>query len=416
MEALETKAIHAGWDPDDAAGSLTVPLHTAASFKLPGFGSRLFRALQLEAEDVDHVYSRWSNPTLRALEQRLAALEGSESAVVFASGMAAVSALFLTFLSAGDHIVASDVCYAGTQELLGLHLPRFGIQVSLVDTSDLAQVSAALQANTRLVFVETPANPTLRLADLSALAKLAHGAGALLAVDSTYATPLLQQPLQLGADFVLHSLTKYIAGHCDALGGAVLGSRQACLRLRREMLVHLGGAMSPFNAWQILRGLETLAPRLQQHCQSAGQIAEFLHAHPQVARVYYPGLPDHPQHALAARQMSGYGGMIAFTLKGGLAKAIAFAEKIRVITYATSLGHPQSLVFYYPYDLYVAPAAYLGVEQKRRIHDWMGEGLVRLSVGLEDVNDLIADLDAGLRARSFKGMVGEKLYGILKKG
>jgi cystathionine beta-lyase/cystathionine gamma-synthase len=415
MNEFDTLAVHAGEEADPSTGALRLPLHMATTFKLPPFGIKLFDALMLESARSPHAYTRWSNPTLRALEDRLAALEGAPAAVVTATGMAAVSALALTFLSSGDHLIASEVCYAGSVELFGLHLPRFGIEVSLVDTSDPEQVRAALRPNTKLVYVETPANPILRLADIAALAHIAHAAGALLAVDSTWAGPALQRPLALGADYVIHSLTKYLNGHGDALGGAVLGPVDGIQRIRKEMLVHLGGALSPFNAWLILRGLVTLSMRMQKHCQNALEVARFLEAHPKVSRVFYPGLESHPHHELAKRQMTRFGGMLTFQLKGGLGAAITLAEKIRVFSYATSLGHAHSLLFYYPTDLYVDAAPYLSVNQKARIRAWTGEGLIRASVGLENVKDLIADLDQALNARTLKGLVGPAAYGLLKK-
>ncbi|MGC9396513.1 MAG: trans-sulfuration enzyme family protein [Anaerolineae bacterium] len=411
---LETLAIHAGEDADPATGALRLPLHMATTFKLPRFGVKLFDALMMDSARPPFAYTRWGNPTLRALEERLSALDGAEAAVVTASGMAAVSALIFTLLSSGDHLIASEVCYAGSVELFGLHLPRFGIEVSLVDTSDLDQVRAALRPNTKLIYVETPANPILRIADIAALAGIAHEAGIPLAVDSTWAGPSLQKPLALGADFVLHSLTKYLNGHGDALGGAVLGSEKAIQRIRKEMLVHLGGALSPFNAWLIARGLITLPQRMQQHCENALQIAQFLESHPKVERVFYPGLESHPHHALAARQMSGFGGMLTFHLKGGLGAAITLAEKIRLFSYATSLGHAHSLLFYYPTDMYIDAMPFYTEEQKRRIREWTGEGLVRASIGLESAADLIRDLDLALRAHTFKGWVGPLAYRVMK--
>ena len=419
MPELETLALHAGEEADPQTGALRLPLHMATSFKLPGFGRRLFDALLMESEEPPYAYTRWSNPTLGALEERLAALEGAQAAMVTATGMAAVSAVLLTFLSQGDHVVANEVCYAGSVELFGEHLPRLGIGVSLVDTSDVDQVRAALRPETRLVYVETPANPILRIADIGALAEVAHGAGALLVVDSTFAGPTVQRPLALGADYIVHSLTKVMNGHGDALGGAVLGPQKGIRRIRKEMLVHLGGAMSPFNAWLIVRGLATLPLRMERHCQNAMAVARFLEAHPRVKRVVYPGLESHPHHQLARYQMStgsgtpAYGGMLTFQLKGGLGAAITLAEKIKLFKYATSLGHAHSLLFYYPTDLYVDAVAYLDDRQKARIREWMGEGIVRASIGLENVQDLIADLDQALRGRTFKGLVGPLAYRLL---
>jgi len=411
---FETLAVHAGENPDPTTGATRMPLHMATTFKLPKFGARLFDALMMDSQNPPFAYTRWGNPTLRSLEERLSALEGAEAAVVTASGMAAVSALVFTFLSSGDHLIASEVCYAGSVELFGIHLPRFGIEVSLVDTSDSDQVRAALRPNSRMIYVETPANPILRIADIAALAGIAHEAGTLLAVDSTWAGPVLQKPLDLGADFVIHSLTKYMNGHGDALGGAVLGSRENVQRIRKEMLVHLGGALSPFNAWLITRGLITLPGRMERHCLNALEVARFLESHPKVGRVFYPGLESHPHHELASRQMSAFGGMLTFQLKGGLGAAITLAEKIRLFTYATSLGHAHSLLFYYPTDMYIDAMPFYTNEQKRRIREWTGEGLVRASIGLESSADLIRDLDRALRARTFKGLVGPLAYQVMK--
>jgi len=422
---FSTLAVHAGEEADPETGAMRLPIDMATTFKLPPFGAKLIDALQMDTQNPPHAYTRWSNPTLRALEERLVALETIElsaavqsnkkiAGVVTASGMAAVSALFLTLLSKGDHVVASEVCYAGSVELLGTHLPRLGIEVSLVDTSDLDQVRSAIQSNTRLVYIETPANPILRISDIASVVEIAHNAGIPLAVDSTWASPALQQPLALGADFVIHSLTKYINGHGDALGGVVIGSQKEIQRIRKEMLVHLGGALSPFNAWLILRGVVTLGLRMQQHCQSAQQVAQFLESHPKVTRVVYPGLASHPHHDLAKRQMSAFGGMLTFQLKGGLGATISLSEKVKVFQYATSLGHAHSLLFYYPTEAYFDAATYLSPAQKSGIRKWVGDGIVRASIGLEDPKDLIADLDQALRARSFRGLVGPMAYQILK--
>jgi methionine-gamma-lyase len=419
---LETLSVHAGEQADPQTGALRSPIDMATTFKLPKFGGKLIESLLLESSDAAHVYTRWSNPTLRTLETRLAALEAPQGlpdgspahAVVTASGMAAISALALTFLCQGDHLVASEICYPGAAEFFGLHLTRFGIEVSLVDTCDPENVKKAIKPNTKLVYMETPANPLLRISDISALADIAHNAGIKLAVDSTFASPALQQPFALGADFVLHSLTKYLNGHGDALGGVVLGRDEEIMRIRREMLVHLGGALSPFNAWLILRGLITLPERMQKHCANAMLIAKFLENHPKVSHVVYPGLPSHPQHELASRQMSAFGGMLNFQLKGGLGAAITLAEKIKVFSYATSLGHAHSLLFYYLSELYVDTAAYLSDDQKASIRKSTGDGIVRASIGLENGEDLIEDLDRALRARSFRGAAGPLVYKLLK--
>jgi cystathionine beta-lyase/cystathionine gamma-synthase len=391
---FDTQAVHAGQEPDPVTGSVTPPIHMTTTFKLPEPGPRLMDALFLKGDRPPHVYTRWSNPSLRTLEEKMAALEGAEAGIVFASGMAAVSGVLFTFLGAGDHVVASDVCYAASVELLGMHAGRYGIEVSLVDTGDAEAVRNALRPDTKLVYIETPANPILRLADIAAVAEIAHGAGVRLVVDSTFATPVLQRPLSLGADLVLHSMTKYLGGHGDALGGIVLGGREAIDEIRQGMLIHLGGAMSPFNAWLINRGLATLSLRVQKHQESALAVARFLEQHPEVGRVIYPGLESHPQHGLAKRQMAGCGGMVAAQMN--METAASVVRRVRVFTYATSLGDYQSLLFYYPTDLYVDNATYLGADQKKAIRDWTDDGIMRFSIGLEDPDDLVADLEQAL--------------------
>ncbi len=416
MSKLETDSIHSGLVPEENLQALSLPpISTGVSYKLPGFGSKLFEALLLENNRTAHVYSRWSNPTVRVLEERMAALEGAPDSLAVASGMAAISALAFTFLSAGDHLIANEVCYAGAVELFALHLPRFGIEVSLVDTSDLDQVQDAVRPNTKLIYIESPVNPLMKIVDIGACAAIAHAAGAKLAVDSTFATPVLQRPMEMGADFVIHSMTKYLNGHGDALGGIILGNEQDILRIRRDMLVHLGGAISPFNAYLILRGLATLQLRMEKHCSSAQQIARFLESHPKVEKVFYPGLEGHPHHSLAKSQMSAMGGMLAFRLKGGLGAAITLAEKAKVFSYATSLGHPESLLFYYPTDIYFDSVAYYSQEQKAHLREWAGDGIMRASIGLEDVDTLQKDLDQALRRRYWKGTVGNAVYPLVKK-
>ncbi|MGH9169221.1 MAG: trans-sulfuration enzyme family protein, partial [Acidimicrobiia bacterium] len=294
---LRTRAVHAGEGPDPVTGATTPNLVMSTTYALDE-ADTTFSALGL-TEDLPYIYSRWSSPTVDRLEAKLADLEGAEAALAFASGMAAVSSLFLHLLGKGDHLVVSEVGYAGTAELVRDTLPRMGIEVTPVDLSDLGELEGALRDGTRLVWAETPANPILRLTDLPAVAELAHQSGAELAVDSTFATPVSTRPLELGADYVVHSLTKYLGGHGDALGGAVLGRAEALSGLRQEGLIHLGGVLSPFNAWLVMRGLVTLPLRMAAHEEGALKVARFLEEHPRVTKVTYPGLPSHPQHDLA---------------------------------------------------------------------------------------------------------------------
>lgn len=390
-----TLALHAG----DAARGVGVPVAASpvlsASFHTHPDAVG-FSATDL-AEQSPHFYSRWSNPTLDILEARLAALEEGEAALAFGSGMAAISALFLGKLKAGDHLVLSDVCYAGVAELARHMLPRHGIEVTSVDSSDPAAVEAALRRNTRLVHIETPANPILSLSDISAIAAIAHAAGAELSVDSTLATPLATKPLSLGADYVVHSLTKYLCGHGDTLGGAIIASAKRIEPLRRDSLIHLGGALSPHSAWLILRGMETLVPRMQLHEGNARQVEAFLATHPAIRAVYWPGSERHPQHALAARQMRNFSGMISFCVKGdSLGMARQLAERLKVFSYAVSLGKTKSLLFHIPTEDILRSS--FGLEKTRAVayRDWTGDGTFRVSVGLEDAQDLITDLAQAL--------------------
>lgn len=417
--SIDTLAIQAGENPDDSASAaMRLPLEMSTSFKMPEFGPELFDTMFLSSDrPKHHTYTRWTNPTLRAFEDRIAALEEGEAGLAFAGGMAAISGLATTLLSQGDHVIISDVCYMGALELFGMHLPRFGIQVSRVNTSDPQAVQEAMRSNTKLIYVETPSNPILRISDIQLLAEIAHAWGVALVVDSTFAGPTLQRPLDLGADFVIHSATKYLCGHGDALGGVIVGSKGALHKVRLDGLIHFGGALSPFNAWLIMRGMMTLPLRMERHCSNTLKIARFLETHPAVRKVIYPGLESHPHYALAQRQMpNGCGGVLSMILKGGIGTAVALAEKIRVFSFATSLGHLRSMLYYYPTETFTAPPPPLGPAQHADLVDWMGkEGVIRINVGLEDADDLIADLDQALKGRSFKSMLAPLAYRMLVK-
>jgi cystathionine gamma-synthase len=392
-----TISLHAGTDRRDLGDPVTPSPSMATSFyNKPGTVG--FSANDL-GNDAPHFYTRWSNPTLDTLEATLAALDKGEAAVSFASGMAAISSLLLDRLKSGDHLVLSNVCYAGVAELAHDNLRQYGIEVSSVDTSDLAAVQNAMRPNTRHVHVETPANPTLRITDVRAVAEIAHSAGAELSVDSTIATPLGLNPIALGADFVVHSLTKYICGHGDALGGAVIGRAAEIARLRRRNLIHLGAALSPFSAWLILRGLETLVPRMQLHQANARRVEEYLASHPMVRSVLWPGSPRHPQHNLAASQMSNFSGLMAFTLKTDSQRAaVRIADAVKVVSYAVSLGKTRSLLFYIPTEEIIQSSLHLEGADADLYRSNAADGVFRLSVGLEDAEDIIADLDGALRS------------------
>lgn len=343
-------------------------------------------------QDAPHFYTRWSNPTVAALEEKLAQLEGGEAGLCFASGMAAISALFLTQLRSGDHLILSEVCYAGVAELAHDILPKFGIAVSAVDTADPNNVAAAVRPETRLIHIETPANPILKLTDIAAVAAIAKSCGARLSVDSTIATPVATRPLSLGADFVVHSLSKYLCGHGDAIGGGIVGSTAAMTAIRKEALIHHGGCMSPFAAWLILRGIETLEPRMAMHERNAGIVARFLESHSKVEKTYWPGLSSHPQHELAKRQMSNFSGMVTFSVGSGLELARRVADTAKTFNYAVSLGKTKSLIFYIPSDDIVGSSYRLGPDSSARYKDWIGDGAFRVSVGLEDPVRLVEEL------------------------
>jgi cystathionine beta-lyase/cystathionine gamma-synthase len=389
----QTRAIHAGEAPDDRTGasspnivmSTTFKTQDAAAFSIKDFDG-----------DMPYIYTRWGNPTIQQLQEKLRALEGAESCLAFASGMAATSALLLGYLSPGDHLIVSDVQYAGSAELVRHTLPRFGIEVTPVDTSEATSIADAMRDNTKLVFIETPINPILRLADIEAISAVCRVNGTRLAVDSTFASPIVTRPIELGADFVIHSLTKYIGGHGDALGGALLGPGDLMLDLNEEALVHYGGVISPFNAWLIMRGIATLPIRMQAHSLNALQVAEFLESHPAVKRVNYPGLRSHPQHDLALRQMSMFSGMLSFQVDDGLALATSMIDKLRVIHYAVSLGHHRSLAYWIGTDAIMESSYKLEGRQREAFREFAGEGVIRLSVGLEDADDLCRDLDSVL--------------------
>ena len=391
-----TRAVHAGEQPNPVTGASAPDLVMSTTFAMEepaGFSINAFEG------EVPYVYTRWGNPTVGMLEGKLAALEGTEDCVAFGSGMAATSALLLTTLKAGDHLVISDVQYPGTAELVRGTLPDYGIASTAVDTSDLAAVEAAVTAETRLIWIETPANPILRLTDIAAVAAIARRHGVPLAVDSTFATPMATRPAALGADYVVHSLTKYIGGHGDALGGAVLGSKDRMAPLRTHALVYFGGVLSPFNAWLIARGAATLPIRMRAHEEGAKHVAAFLEGHPAVKRVNYPGLDSHPQHELAARQMANYAGMLSFQVDDGDAVAARMAKTLEVIHYAVSLGHHRSLVYWIGTNDMLQTSFKLDGAQAARYREFAGAGVFRMSVGLEDAADLCADLDRVLSPR-----------------
>ena len=392
-QGIRTTAVHGGEVPDPNTGASAPDITTSSTFvqdEPAGF------SFATAGDAPQFIYTRWGNPTVRMLEQKLAALECGEACAAFASGMAATTGLLLSRLKAGDHLVISEVNYPGTAEFARKTLPDLGIEVTPVNTAEAERVRDAMQPNTRLVWVETPANPVLRLTDLRVVADIAHEAGAALAVDSTFATPIATRPLALGADFVVHSLTKYIGGHGDAIGGAVIGSADNIASLAAEAIVHHGGILSPFNAWLIARGAATLPLRMAAHEASAQQVAAFLEAHPKAFGTLYPGLPSHPQHELARRQMDNFSGMISFRIAGGAEAARGFVKRLQLIHHAVSLGHHRSLIYWIDTEELAVGTYRLEGEALARYRAEAGEGVLRLSVGLEDADDICADIDHAL--------------------
>lgn len=389
-QGIRTRAIHVGEGRREATAPSSPDIVMSSTFLVDEEVS--FSANNL-GEDTPYVYSRWANPTVDQLEEKLASLENAGASVAFASGMAASTALLFSTLAAGDHLVISDTNYPGTAEFARETLPRYGVAVTPVDATDPGAIRAAMRDETRLVWIETPSNPLLRIVDIEAAAAIAKAGGALLAVDSTFATPIATRPLDLGADFVVHSLTKYIGGHGDAMGGAVCGSADALARLRGEGMSHYGGVISPFNAWLIMRGIATLPLRMRAHEENAFAVARFLEDHPNVERVLYPGLASHPQHELAARQMDNFSGMISFRVPAPKKVAARMMRELGVIHYAVSLGHHRSLVYLMQTEDLVTSSYALEGEALERYRAIAGEGLFRLSVGIEDPDDLIADLE-----------------------
>ncbi|KAA6328856.1 L-methionine gamma-lyase [termite gut metagenome] len=391
----QTKAIHAGENPDPVTKASAPNLVMSTTFVTEaGTG---FSVEGLDEND-SWVYTRWGNPTIHQLEEKLAALEEAETAVAFASGMSAIVAMLFHVLKAGDHAIISDVAYAALSEITNEMIPTLHIDITKVNTSDPIAIQAALKPNTKLIYIETPCNPLLRLTDIVVTAEIAHSVGAKLAVDSTFATPLATKPLQLGADFVIHSLTKYLGGHGDALGGVILGNKADLVPLRKKTSIRLGGTLSPFNAWLIMRGLATFPIRMRIHQENAMKVATYLEQHSKVKRVIYPGLSSHPQYELAKRQMKNFSGMVTFQVENGKEVAQKLTEKLQIIHYAVSLGHHRSLIFYLHSENLLQTSFKLSTpEQLNSWNTFAGKGIFRLSTGLEDVGDLIADLEQALK-------------------
>ncbi|MGA9752345.1 MAG: PLP-dependent aspartate aminotransferase family protein [Acidobacteriota bacterium] len=387
--SIDTLCIHAGQAPDPVFGAVAPPIFQTSTF---AFQSTDQGAARFAGTEPGYIYTRMGNPTIHMLEENVAALEGGVAALATATGMAAVSTVFFALLSQGDHVVCSASVYGPSRVILERDFVRFGVSASFVETSDLAELKRAITPRTRLVFIETPANPTLAVTDLSAAAELAHAAGALLVVDNTFMSPILQRPFRFGADIVLHSVTKFLNGHSDVVGGILVFRDEALLKRVRPVLFYLGGTMDPHQAWLVLRGIKTLAMRVRVAQENAQACAALLAGHPAVAEVRYPGLPGHPQAAVMARQMEGPGSLISFELKGGLPAGKRLLEGLRLATLAVSLGGVETLI------QHPASMTHAAMRREDRLAAGITDGLVRLSVGCEGREDLLADLKQGLDA------------------
>ena len=387
---VETLALHAGALPDPTTGAILTPIYQTTTYRQEAVGV-----------DKGYTYSRAGNPTVSALERRLAALEGADYATCFSSGLSATTALFLSLLKAGDRVVVSEVCYGGTVRLLEQIFTGFGVEPEFIDTSNETVLTEALSRPAKLVFIETPANPTLRLTDIELTAKLAHAAGAVLVVDNTLLTPALQRPLDLGADVSLHSTTKFIDGHNATIGG-VLITRNKELNERFDFVRKSTGTIqSPFDAWLTLQGVKTLPLRIGQHSENALKVARFLESHPRITTLHYPGLESFPQYDLAQRQQTSGGALIAFEVDGGVDAGIKLMNSVKLCSLAENLGSAETLI------THPASMTHAAVQPAQRAAAGITDGLVRLSVGLENPDDLIADLEQALQVETAKGVAGK---------
>jgi cystathionine beta-lyase/cystathionine gamma-synthase len=373
-----TKAVRAGIAPDPTTGAIVPPIYQTATYTLEEVG-----------RDKGFDYTRSSNPTRAVLEANLAALEGGKYGVSYASGMATVDAV-LRLLSAGDHAISSDDVYGGVSRLFDQILSRYNMSFTYVDTSDPENIVAAIQPNTRLIWVETPTNPLLKVTDLAAVAEIAKAHNLLSGVDTTFATPYLLRPLEWGIDLVLHSTTKYLSGHNQLIGGAVVTNNQELFERLKFIQKSVGAVSSPFDAWLTLLGIKTLPLRMERHSSNGLAVAQYLESHPKVARVSYPGLPSHPQHHIAKRQMSAFSGMISFELSGGLAAGVTLMNSVKLCSLAESLGAVETMI------THPASMTHASVPKETRDKRGLTDGLVRLSVGIEDIEDIIADLEQAL--------------------
>lgn len=383
---FETKCVHAGIDEYEF-GSVVPPIYQTSTFKFKNAeqGAHLFAG-----EEKGYIYTRMLNPTVEALENSIAVLEQGHKGLGCGSGMAAVHTIFGALTQAGDHVVCSSALYGPTLTLLANIMKRFGVESTFVDSSDIEQVKNAVKKNTKLIFVETPGNPTLSISDLKAISEIAHNNNALVAVDNTFMSPALQNPLVLGCDVVMHSLTKFLNGHADVVGGIIVVKNEELYTIFRKHLNQFGGVIDPFNSFLVHRGIKTLALRMERHCSNAQTVSEYLEKHPKIESIAFPGLKSHPQYELGKRQHKGPGGMITFEVKGGYEAGKTLMNSVKICQLAVSLGGVESLI------QHPASMTHYSMGPDARKAAGISEGLVRLSVGIENVNDLILDLDIAL--------------------
>lgn len=379
-QRIETLVVHAGIEPEATSGAVMTPIYQSSTY-----------AQAAPGEHRGYEYSRTDNPTRTVLQKQLAALENAEKALVFSSGMAAIDAV-LNLMNAGDHVVAGDDLYGGTYRLMTKVAERRGIEFTFVDLSHPEQLEAAIRPTTKWVWAESPTNPLLKLTDIHAICEIAHRNGAKVGVDNTFMSPVFQRPLDLGADLVMHSMTKYINGHSDVVMGCLMMREPDLYAPLKFLQNSMGATPGPFDCWLILRGIKTLALRMERHAENAGRVAAWLESHPKVERVVYPGLKSHPQHELANRQTSGHGGMITFFLKGGLEECRTFLSSVKLFTLAESLGGVESLIEH------PAIMTHASIPPEVRASIGLSDNLIRISVGIEAVEDIVADLDQAFRA------------------
>lgn len=381
---FQTQTIHCGVDKDSCYNSVITPLYQTSTFRFEDIG-----------KTKGYDYTRSGNPTRKALEENIAALEGGVGACAVATGMAAIATVLHLFHS-GDHIICTHDCYGGTERILRTYKEQFGLEITYVDMSSVENVEAAFKSNTKALWIETPSNPLLNILDIRSLSSLAKSAGILTIVDNTFLSPYNQRPFTLGADIIVHSTTKYLNGHSDVVGGAVVTNNQALAERVQFLSNCLGQGASPFDCWLVLRGIKTLGPRMREHERNAQAVAEFLDSHPNVGKVYYPGLKNHPNHELAKRQQKGFGGMVSFEVNGSIEDVYTVLRSTRVFALAESLGGVESLLEH-PFSM-----SHASMDPTVREKAGINERVIRLSVGIEDVNDLIEDLDQALALVSTK--------------